>query len=133
MFEALEQQRVEDLHSLVDVDYFAKLSALELLYGNTHSSIGDNVKYIYNFANGLFYTTFRVEGSIKKTKSPSGVLEFEESAEYRHDRHKIVRLLSSDPDWRQLRNSYLKQILHDRDEIIRLIQSYARDITRSLN
>jgi len=122
LFSVLDRSDLNDLRKYIDFDYFAKLSALEIFYGNTHSSIGDNVKYIYNFSNGFFYTSFRVEGSLKAIKKAKTVDAFEKSAEKYHDRHKIIKLLTADETWLATRDSYLMKLVAKRSEILALIK-----------
>ena len=63
LFMAIEQGDIEEVGRLVDIEYIATLSAFESIYGSKHSSYGDNRRYIYNFSDGRFYPTFRMEGN----------------------------------------------------------------------
>jgi hypothetical protein len=118
LFNVLDNGDLKELKSRVDLDYFAKISALEILYGNTHSTIGDNVKYIYDFSSGLIYISFRIEGNIKELRGFKSAKGFEKSAEFRHNRNKILQLLTSDAEWVRLRNSYLSQLVKRKKEIL---------------
>jgi len=118
LFKILDNEDLKELKSRIDLDYFAKISALEILYGNTHSTIGDNVKYLYDFSSGLIYTSFRIEGNIKELRGFKSAKGFEKSAEFRHNRNKILQLLTSDVEWVRLRNSYLSQLIKRKKDIL---------------
>jgi hypothetical protein len=122
LFQVLENNNLKELKSRIDLDYHAKISALEMLYGNTHSTIGDNVKYIYDFSNGLIYPSFRIEGSIKEMRNFKSAKGFERSAELRHDRNRILKLLTYDTEWVKLRNSYLADLVDRKKEILSQIR-----------
>ena len=133
LFQILENKDLNELKSRVDLDYFAKISAIEMLYGNTHSTIGDNVKYIYDFSSGLIYLSYRIEGSIKKMRGFKSAKGFERSAELRHDRNKILQLLTHDAEWVLLRNSYLAELVDRKKEILTQIRLEKKKLeTKSL-
>ena len=50
MLNTLESKSYQSLSKFLDLDYMAKVSAIQLIYGTNHSSIGDNRRYIYNIS-----------------------------------------------------------------------------------
>jgi hypothetical protein len=63
LFNEIRKGNISEVGRLVDLEYMAKLSAFEMLYGTKHSSFGDNRRYIFNLADGRFYPSFRMEGN----------------------------------------------------------------------
>ena len=114
MLAALELEDYESLSSYFDLGYMAKVSAMQLIYGTAHSSIGDNRRYIYNIANGYFYPTFRMEGNPVKLNVIDGVTptlsdSFEED--------KILKLLEVDNNFRSIRDMYLAEFISEFEEV----------------
>ena len=65
ILEALNGDDLQYLVGQVDVDSFAKVSAIQKIYGTNHSTSGDNAKYIYDASKGKLIISFRAEGSPK--------------------------------------------------------------------
>lgn len=62
LFEAAFADDLPTVLSLVNIDDFAKISAIENLYGTSHSTAGDNLRYLYDAATGRFRLILRIEG-----------------------------------------------------------------------
>ena len=62
LFEAAFADDLSTVLSLLNIDDFAKISAIENLYGTSHSTAGDNLRYLYDSATGRFRLILRIEG-----------------------------------------------------------------------
>lgn len=114
MFITLDTKNFEGLSRYFDIDYMAKVSAMQLVYGTAHSSIGDNRRYIYNISNGYFYPTFRMEGNPVKLSVKDGIIPVL-SDSFPND--KILDLFETSEHFLTTRNIYLAEFISEVDEI----------------
>lgn len=121
MFVALETGDFETLVRYFDPNYMAKLSAMQLIYGTWHASIGDNRRYVYNIANGYFYPTFRMEGNPVKLERKDNIIPVL-SGNYRED--KILELFEANDDFISTRNMYLAEFISEAEEVVKKYNTY---------
>jgi len=122
LFDAIKNEDINDIYSLVDIDNLAKISALIKLTGNIGPLNGDNVRYIFNAATGKFQLTYRLETGPKKleTAAPANFdLDKYNDVHY----HKIFNLLIQDKNFIGLRNSHLSKIVSSKEDLLVMFQS----------
>ena len=64
LFKSINNSDIYRIKELIDVDYLAKFLALHALANNSHSVVGDNLKYVYDHTLGKFPIIYRIEDSI---------------------------------------------------------------------
>ena len=64
LFKSINNSDIYRIKELIDVDYAAKFLALHALANNSHSVVGDNLKYVYDHTLGKFKFIYRIEDSI---------------------------------------------------------------------
>jgi len=123
MLITLDVKDFEGLSRYFDIDYMAKISAMQLVYGTLHSSIGDNRRYIYNISNGYFYPTFRMEGNPEKLSVKDGIIPLL-SSHYQSD--KILDLFETNEHFLTTRNQYLAEFIGEVDDIRNKYSTFKR-------
>lgn len=131
MLIALSENNSESLSRYFDLDYMAKISAFEILYGTNHSSIGDNRRYIYNLSNGYFYPSFRMEGN--PIKLDTSLLKVIDSKNKYYEPDKILEILAADPLFQKKRNFYLSKFIKDKQYILDLYKNFSDKYYTLLN
>jgi len=119
---ALEQEDIEFLEELVDVDNLAKVAALINITGTVHPLLGDNAKYIYDFASGKFQLAYRLEGDIFNLQSQMPA-SFDRQSYASGSMHKLIKLFQREEWFVDLRNRYLRKVVEDEGYIFSLISS----------
>ena len=123
MLSTLESNNYKKLSKYLDIDYMAKFSAMQLIYGTNHSSIGDNRRYIYNISNGLFYTTLRMEGNPVKLNIKNDI---EPIINSNYDQDRILQILEADESFLIQRNRYLAEFINDSEKVKRKYIDFER-------
>ena len=123
MLNTLDSQDFKSLSKFFDIDYMAKVSAMQLIYGSSHASIGDNRRYIYNISNGLFYPSFRMESGPRKLSIKDGILP-EFPGYYQED--KVLQILEANEGFLIDRNRYLAEFINDSKIIERKYNDFKR-------
>jgi len=113
---------IELLTQLVDIDNLAKISALINITGSTHPILGDNTKYVYDFATGRFQLTYRIENDIYNIK-PSYPAYFDKKKFITGDMHKLIKIFLEQKWFLDKRNSYLQDLINDKDNIFASIKT----------
>ena len=52
-----------------------------MIYGTNHSTAGDNLRYVYDFASGRFRLAFRVEGNVELLPQNPNLTLFDQTIE----------------------------------------------------
>ncbi|MBF0103994.1 MAG: right-handed parallel beta-helix repeat-containing protein [Deltaproteobacteria bacterium] len=119
---------------LIDLDWFAKIDALRIVFGSDRPFAGDNQRLLYSTSTGKFLPFVRVEGVVEKLESNKNALNvFEQSMShlrinsirddyvyqknYQNDMY--LNLVKND-DYRMLRNRYLYELLRQQEDMLRV-------------
>jgi len=97
LFEAVNKDDEDVVMAFIDLDSFAKVVAVEQLYGTNHSTAGDNTKYIFDASTGTFFLSFRAEGAPKLVQS-GGRLDFKLG---RYERNPLLEYLLQKSSFRE--------------------------------
>lgn len=127
LFTAANKKDVSIIKRLVNLDDLAKISALQLIYGTNHSTTGDNLKYVYNLADGKFRFIFRAEGGAY-TPGGTNITNIDDKIQYYPQENIILKALIEDKDFLRLRAVYLKDIVDYSEQIIENSLGYIRKI-----
>lgn len=115
ILDALNNDDLEAVSRLLDIDSFAKVSAIQKIYGTNHSTSGDNAKYIYDASRGKLFSSFRAEGSPEKLV---GGAQFDLVLN-NYQPNPIIEALERDQRFITLRNVYLSKIVVNAEKINR--------------
>jgi hypothetical protein len=120
LFEAIEDNNIDEVKELVDIDYAARFMAISVLANNAHPLAGDNFKFIYDHTSGRFKFLFRIEDTIKPINS--SLLDFNSSWFLSYfvssDNFDLFKMLTSDSSFRNLRDKYLIQLVLAKENIL---------------
>ena len=119
LFNAINNKNIQEVLNLIEIDNFAKIFALQYLYGTNHSTYGDNRRYLYNITTGKFSLIYRVEGSPIKLKNGS-ILEFNTLVQ-NSATDKLTALLNTSNEFLDKRNFFLKNILNQKEDLIKML------------
>jgi len=120
LMDAVYSNDVDLILELVDIDNLAKIAALINLTGTVHPILGDNTRYIYDFASGRFQLDYRLEGGVFNLQS-NNPASFENKIFQGGNLHKILSNLLENQWFKDKRNKYLKKIVDDKDTIFNLM------------
>ena len=115
ILDALNNDDPEAVSRLLDIDSFAKVSAIQKIYGTNHSTSGDNAKYIYDASRGKLFSSFRAEGSPEKLDGGMRL----DLALNNYQPNPIIEAIERDRRFISLRNFYLSKIVGNADKINR--------------
>ena len=124
ILEALNGDDLQYLVGQLDVDSFAKVSAIQKIYGTNHSTSGDNAKYIYDASKGKLIISFRAEGSPEKLKNDQR-LDFTLS---NYQSNPILEVLENDQDFITRRNKYLAKIINEVENINKIYDAKVSEL-----
>ena len=111
LMDAVKNKNINKVKQLIDINEFAKFSAIERFYGTNHSSAGDNLRYLYNFSKGTFRLILRVEGGAVKRKNLIDISMFDDQSIEHYPSNVILKLLYSDRQFLTKRRSYLNYLI----------------------
>ena len=74
----VKRRDVKNVKRFINVDDFAKISAIESIYGSNHSTAGDNLKYLYDFSTGRFRLILRVESAVELAGYTDNLTQFDQ-------------------------------------------------------
>lgn len=123
---------VKELKTLIEGEYMAKYLALATVFNDVHFMCGDNLKFIYNFDTEKFYPIYRAEtggrqliGDFDKTPLHFDQFLFHSLGEdyEKAKTNDFFKLLLTDPEIRQMRNSYLNEFVKNRDKLFENMQT----------
>lgn len=120
LMDALMKKDLDKIEQFVDIENLAKIAALVNISGTVHPILGDNARYIYDFATGRFELTYRVENEIFNISAPyPGV--FENKKFITGDVNKLLDLFLKEPWFLNKRNEYLSLLVNDKNTILSYI------------
>ena len=106
---AIDQADYTTRDRLLNIESFAKVSAIEKIYGTNHSTAGDNIKYVYDASLGTFFATFRAEGRpVPLPDTSRGLLDVN-----KYQQNPILSHLEADVSFLHLRNRILYHLVND--------------------
>ena len=114
---------VSNLKKLIDIKKFAKFDALRILFGDSHGVLGANQKILYDTSTGTMAPFFRTEGIVMPLRYNDYGSNFEKKVynliEYKKFKNNpLYKTLVKDDQYRILRNSYLNEIVKNKQKII---------------
>ena len=120
----------EEMKKLVNLEKFAKVDAIRILFGSFKSIKGDNLKFLFDTTNSQFEPYFRTEGhvniiNVSQNKHDINKTMYIESFDL--DGVKIYRTLSRLKSYRDLRDYYLMELVKDKE---RIIKEYDKLVTK---
>jgi len=126
LFEAAFADDLPTILSLVNIDDFAKISAIENLYGTSHSTAGDNLRYLYDAATGRFRLILRIEGGALDPNYNNGPMNSKDLTTFDDQVYKasgygkniIFEALMKNKIFLEKRTDYLNYIKSNRGYII---------------
>lgn len=123
---ALHANDVARAKELVAVDYIAKHIATMTVLNDIHHVTGDNLRLIYDFTRGKFFTIYRQEDTDRAVYSKffmhMNVLPFQSIPRYFESKtHKLFSVLLTDPEVRALRDKYMAELVYNEQELIEII------------
>ena len=141
--ESIENENTKEIKKLIDVNYFSKFLAFQELFNDVHFSTGDNLKLIYSFNNGSFYSLYRqetfghtllkyaynYEDYFLNTFPNFNKILFQSAVDSKGSVNaKLFKLLISDPQFRNKRDLHLKNLIDLSETIItNLKKKYAEN------
>ena len=132
LINALEQEDIKFLEELVDVDNLAKVAALINITGTIHPLLGDNAKYVYDFASGRFQFAYRLESGVSNLQSKMPA-SFDRQSYASGDMHKLIKLFQREQWFLDLRNRYLRKVVEDEEYIFSLIGSENKNFSEAFS
>jgi len=108
---------IQGVTRLIELDDFARFSALEHFYGENHASSGDNLRYIYNFSTGRFRLALRIEGGVVLKSKFSDPSNFDKHLGP-YDQNIIFSLLLNSKEFIEKRRNYLDFIIRNKDRLL---------------
>ena len=121
----INAKNYEDLENLVNLSSFAKHQAIStLVFDYGHSRTGDNLKLIYDITTGKFNPFYRNENIIENISSSysyiidEGLVLAEPIFGIEHSKNDIFYKLTKNNNFRNLRNSFIFEILKNEDAIL---------------
>ena len=145
---AVKRKDISKVIQLIDIEDFAKFSALENIYGTNHSSAGDNLRYLYDFSTGTFRLILRIENQAKIRKNLTDLSKFDVSFDgsfgTNQTTNKIFQLLITNKKFHQVRRQYLNYIINNIslleleiensiDRLLELSKRTSFDVSRKVN
>ena len=113
---AIDRDDSKTRDSLLDIESFAKVSAIEKIYGTNHSTAGDNIKYLYDASLGNFLATFRAEGRPQLLHGTyRDLLEVK-----KYQENPVLSHLEKDPTFLRIRNRILSEVVNDIETLQRV-------------
>ena len=128
LMKTVELNDMEGLTRLIELNDFARFSALTHYYGVNNATAGDNLRYLYDFSAGKFRLILRIEGEIGPRLSLAnnppfarggkpGLPSFD-MALGPYDNHRIFNLLVNNKEFNQKRRSYLDYIAQNQGKLL---------------
>ena len=128
LMKIVELNNMQDLTRLIELDDFARFSALTHFYGVNNASAGDNLRYLYDFSSGKFRLILRIEGDIKPRLSfynnppwarggKPGLPSFDKAVGP-FENHRILNLLVNNKEFNQKRRYYLDYISQNQGKLL---------------
>jgi len=139
LMKRVELNDIEGVTQLIELDDFARFSALEHFYGTNHSSAGDNLRYLYDFSSGKFRLILRIEADVKRRSSfdthsrikegRSNLTSFDEALEP-YNTNRVFQLLLTSKEFNKKRRYYLDYIVYDKDRLLGEVQESIFDLSK---
>ena len=128
LMKAVKRNDVDKVRQLIDLDEFAKFSAIEKFYGTNHSSAGDNLRYLYNFSTGKFRLILRVEGGVLVRKNIKDISIIDHHLMDYYQSNIILKLLYKDKEFLKKRRQYLNYIISESSYLESIIKASIEEL-----